>query len=150
MTTEQRQSKPRLRIGELAKLANLNPKTIRYYETIGLLPEPRRTASGYRMYTTEDLSRLTFIRSAKNLDFTLGEIQEILAVRERDEVPCPYVLSVVREKLADLHDRIVRLELLSDDLEDLVREAEGLSAEELARKARYCHVIENHRLRERI
>ena len=134
-------------IGELAKRMGLNPKTIRYYEEAGLLPPPARTTSGYRLYTERDAERLAFIVAAKDFGFTLGEIREILAVRDRDEAPCPYVLGLVRTKLADLQDRIRRLEMLSGDLEAIVRDAGAQPPEVHARKGQYCHVIENRRAR---
>ncbi|MHB1064860.1 MAG: MerR family transcriptional regulator [Georgenia sp.] len=77
-----------MRIGELAREGGVNPKTIRYYESIGLLPEPDRTASGYRDYEPSDLARLTFIRSAKRLGISLDEIREILAFQQRGEARC--------------------------------------------------------------
>ncbi len=139
---------PGWRIGELGRRTGLRPKTIRYYEEAGLLPAPARTRSGYRAYSEADVTRLEFIRAAKDFGFTLGEIREILAVRDRGEAPCPYVLGVVREKLADLRDRIRRLELLSGDLEAIVREVTALPATARARTGQYCHAIENRRARE--
>lgn len=140
-------AEPGWRIGELARRTGLNPKTIRYYEEIGLLPPPARTGSGYRAYSEETAARLDFIRAAKDFGLTLGEIREILAVRDRDEAPCPYVLGLVRHKLADLQDRIRRLQLLSADLEALVRDAGTVPIEVGARTGQYCHVIESRRLR---
>ena len=145
--TGQDQTEQRWRIGELGRLAGLNPKTIRYYEEAGLLPAPARTQNGYRIYTEDTMERLAFIGAAKDFGFALGEIREILAVRDRDEVPCLYVFGLVREKLADLQNRIERLELLSENLEELVREIEALPSETIARKGNYCHAIENRRLR---
>ena len=133
-------------IGELATKTGVTIKTIRYYEEVGLLPPPARTASGYRLYAEADAERLAFVRAAKDFGFSLGEIREILAVRGRDEAPCPYVLGLVTEKLADLRDRIRRLETLSGELETIVRAATALPPEVLARKGRYCHVIENQSL----
>ncbi len=137
------------RIGELARKLELNPKTIRYYEEAGLLPPPARTGSGYRVYTQQDADRLAFVLAAKDFGFTLGEIRELLALRDRDEAPCPYVLDLVRGKLADLQDRIQRLQLLSGDLEAIVREAESLTREVRERQGQYCHVIEQRRRRDR-
>ncbi len=145
MTTEEQPDRA-WRIGELAQRMGLNPKTIRYYEEAGLLPPPARSPSGYRRYTQRDADRLAFVLAAKEFGFTLGEIREVLAVRDRDEAPCPYVLGVVQAKLADLQDRIHRLQLLSGDLEAIVREAEALPPEARERKGQYCHVIENRRL----
>ncbi len=140
-------AEPGWRIGELARRTGLNPKTIRYYEGVGLLPPPARTGSGYRTYSEETATRLDFIRAAKDFGLTLGEIREILVVRDRNEAPCPYVLGLVRDKLADLQDRIRRLQLLSADLETFVHDAETESIATGARTGQYCHVIESRRLR---
>ena len=70
-------------IGDLARQARVNPKTIRYYEQIGLLPPPKREANGYRVYDESDVVRLQFIRHARALDLPLDDIEEILAFRER-------------------------------------------------------------------
>jgi len=84
-----------MRIGELAGLVGVNPKTVRYYEGIGLLPDPERRPSGYREYTDDDVDRLRFIRTAQRLGLSLSEISEILGFRERAERPCDYVLGVL-------------------------------------------------------
>ena len=75
-----------MRIGELAGRLGVNPKTIRYYESIGLLPDPGRTPSGYRVYDEDAVDRLRFIRTAQRLGVTLDEVKEILGFRERGEV----------------------------------------------------------------
>lgn len=67
-----------MQIGELAGELGLNTRTIRYYEGIGLLPEPERTGGNYRAYGREDLERLRFIRAAQRLGLTLDEIREVL------------------------------------------------------------------------
>src|SRR5690606_16567547 len=73
----------RMRIGELAERLGVNPKTIRYYESIGLLSPPERTPAGYRIYGEDALERLTFIKTAQRLGITLDETREILALRDR-------------------------------------------------------------------
>jgi MerR family transcriptional regulator, copper efflux regulator len=135
-----------LQIGELARRTGVTTKTIRYYEQIGLLPPPARTASGYRHYSEADAERLAFIRAAKDVGFSLGEIREILAARDRNEPPCPYVLALVTDKLVDLQARIQRLQSLSGDLKTLLRDAEAIPPEARARKGRYCHAIQNQAL----
>ena len=70
-------------------------------------------------------------------------------MRDRNEAPCPYVLGLVTDKLADLRARIQRLESLSTDLEDLLRDAEAIPPEARARKGQYCHVIENRGITEK-
>lgn len=115
-----------LRIGELARQLGLNPRTIRYYESIGLLPEPERTASGYRLYGEADRDRLVFIKTAQRLGITLDEIREILALRDRDEQPCAYVRSVIARQLAEIDQRLAELRRLRGELAALEARAEGL------------------------
>lgn len=69
-------------VGEIARQADVTPKTVRYYETLGLLPPAERSENGYRRYRTEDLNRLVFIQRAKALGLTLEEIGELVSVAE--------------------------------------------------------------------
>lgn len=80
-----------LRIGELAARFRLNPRTIRYYESVGLLPPPRRTPSGYRLYGEADVARLRFILRAKQVGFRLREIAEVLRIHDGGQRPCDHV-----------------------------------------------------------
>lgn len=98
-----------LRIGEVAARAGLNPKTLRYYEALGLLPSPFREANGYRRYPAETLALLAFVRQAQGLGFTLIEIKEILAIRRRGEVPCAHVRSLLRAKAGELDRKLADL-----------------------------------------
>ncbi|TNB75669.1 heavy metal-responsive transcriptional regulator [Arthrobacter sp. BB-1] len=133
-----------MKIGELAGMAGVNPKTIRYYESIGVLPEPARTASGYRDYDGSFLDRLTFIRSAQTLGVTLDEIREILLFSERGEAPCSYVRGVLTSQLEGIGSRIRELELLRDQLTEIVSEAARLSPEV---QGCTCRLIEHVRLK---
>ena len=72
-----------MKIGTLARQADVAIDTVRYYERQGLLPAPERTQSGYRSYAADDVARLRFIRRAKTLGFTLAEIRELLALSAR-------------------------------------------------------------------
>lgn len=96
-------------IGELAKKTGFSPKTIRFYEEIGLLPRPRRSESGYRLYPSEAVEYLRFVRIAQSLGLKLAEIKEIIAQR-RDGPPCDYVGQLLREKIAWLDAEIARLQ----------------------------------------
>ena len=98
-----------MRIGELAARFRLNPKTIRYYEEIGLLPKADRSESGYRLYDKLDVERLGFIQRAKTLGLSLAEIRAILSVQETGEPPCGQVLSLVDTKISAVDQRIVEL-----------------------------------------
>ncbi|MFQ5434023.1 MAG: MerR family transcriptional regulator, partial [Anaerolineae bacterium] len=83
-------------IGDVAHTLNINPKTIRYYEEIGLIPPAQRSQTGYRIYSQSDIDRLAFILRARELDFSLDDIGEILALREGGEAPCLYVTELVQ------------------------------------------------------
>ena len=95
-----------MKIGELAKVSGLTTKTIRFYESEGLLPQPPRTASGYRMYAQGDLQRLGFVSKAKRVGLTLREIKEILLLNDRDEPTCGHVRTLLDEKLAEIDEAI--------------------------------------------
>jgi DNA-binding transcriptional MerR regulator len=95
-----------MKIGELAKATGLNTRTIRFYEQEGLLPDPQRTSSGYRMYGPQDVDLLEFIRKAKRLGFSLEEIKSILHLHDRREPTCLHVRSLLEEKLAQV-DRVL-------------------------------------------
>src|ERR1700719_1928505 len=99
-----------IQIGELARQSGCNVETVRYYERIGLLPTPARTAGGYRLYETADVRRLMFARRARELGFTLGEVGTLMALSTHNvRSACAEVrqvaadhLAVVRAKIADL------------------------------------------------
>ncbi len=135
-----------MQIGVLAKRAGLNPRTIRYYEQIGVLPAAPRTQSGYRQYTDQDRERLAFIRNAQALGVTLDEIREVLAFRDRGVSPCPYVLKLIDAKVEEIQDRIKGLQLLAGDLRRLRRAATRIPRSRVAAKARFCHILENKKL----
>lgn len=115
-----------MKIGELARLGDVNPKTIRFYESIGLLTEPARTPSGYRDYDGSYVDRLTFIRTAQRLGITLDEVKEILSFSERGEAPCSYVRGVLDAQVESIDRRIRELEDLRGQLTDLAAEADSL------------------------
>ena len=121
----------KLLIGEAARLAGLNPKTIRFYEEIGLIAPTGRTTSGYRLFDDEAVSRLGFIKKAQALGFTLTEIGEILALRDGGAMPCDHVEVEVNRKVAAIEERIAELTRLKASLETLLerwKEAEASGA----------------------
>lgn len=103
-------------IGELARRAGLNAKTVRYYESIGLLGEPVRTGAGYRTYADEDLERLRFIQSAKLLGLTLTEIKDVLETWASGTAPCSKVAQLLDDKLVELDRRIEQMTIFRDEL----------------------------------
>lgn len=130
-----------LRIGELAAALGLNPKTIRYYEEIGLLPAPPRTAAGYRLYGEGDAERLRFIGQAKAIGFTLEQIGEILGVRDAGRPPCEHVLSLLDRRLAEVDAQLRTLSDVRHELATLRKEA---AAAPVPAGACVCGLIERH------
>jgi len=109
-----------LTIGKLAKLTELNIETIRYYERIEVLPYARRNASGYRFYSDEDLKRVTFIKKAKNMGFTLNDIKELLEMRIVSDEPCEPVHKLAREKLIIVNEKLKELNRIKIVLKELI------------------------------
>ena len=112
-----------LKIGELAQRTETSAETLRYYEAESLLPAPRRSASGYRLYTETDVGRVHFIRRARAMDFSLKEIGELLSLQLGKKLAtCGQVKSLAARKLVAIDDKIVELEKMKAALQ-LVTEA---------------------------
>jgi DNA-binding transcriptional MerR regulator len=111
----------KLTIGDLAEATGVPPKTIRYYEEIGILPPPQRTEARYRLYSETDVRRLELIRRARLLDMALPEVREL--VERASSVTCndfqDRFLEVVRLKLDEVDKRIADLQHLKGDLQRL-------------------------------
>lgn len=107
-------------IGKVAERAGVNPKTIRYYEAIGLLPKPERGENRYRIYSTDAVELLQFIRKAQGLGFHLSEIKELVELRRTGQEPCVHVRALAERKIADLDERLKDLAALREKLQDLV------------------------------
>jgi MerR family transcriptional regulator, copper efflux regulator len=129
-----------MRIGELAERAGISTKAIRYYEQIGVLAPPARTASGYRAYDQAALGRLGFVRAAQALGLTLGEIRQIIAFRDDGTTPCGHVADLLRRRAAELGARIAELQQLRGELEQLAERAATLDPRECTPE-RVCHII---------
>lgn len=132
-----------MQIGTLAKHFNLNPKTIRYYEAIGLLPKPQRAESGYREYGDEALMLLGFIQRAKLLGFTLEDIRELLSAQASGTPPCARVLSLVDAEIVRIDQRIKDLREFRAELTALRRDWSDVTAQRRrADAACLCPIIE--------
>ncbi|GAA0921286.1 Cu(I)-responsive transcriptional regulator [Rothia nasimurium] len=117
-------------IGRIAQSAGVAIDTIRFYEREGLLPEPRRRASGYREYDEGAVSRLRFIRRAKDLGFTLDEIRELLALSADRHGGVEGVRERAAARLKAIDERIVELQRVRDGLSELVDACPGHGAPE--------------------
>jgi len=91
-------------IGELAARSGLKPQTIRYYERLGILSRPVRTAAGYRRYDERALEELALVKAARSLGFSLNEVKGILGVVRAGPARCSPVLEVAKRRLAELDD----------------------------------------------
>lgn len=127
-----------LLIGEVAKRSGASRKALRLYEAAGILPAPRRTRSGYRVYDPDTLDLLSSIRQAKRLGFTLDEIKEIVAIKRAGRIPCPHVRDLVRAKAEELDQRLTDLKEVRDGLRDLLNRWRSLRPS----KAAVCPHIE--------
>lgn len=111
----------KLKIGQVVKQTQVNIDTIRYYEKEGLLPQPERNESGYRQYTENIIVRLKFIKKAKELGFSLQEIQELLSLQSSsDQVKCNEVRDKAERKLADIEAKIVTLKNMRSIMQELI------------------------------
>ncbi|MEM8238553.1 Zn(2+)-responsive transcriptional regulator [Morganella morganii subsp. sibonii] len=108
------------RIGQLAKLAEVTPDTIRFYEKQGMMDHQSRTDGGYRLYTEQDLHRLRFIRYAKQLGFTLEAITELLSIRvDPEHHTCRESKQIVDDRLKDVEIKLVEMQRMRDSLKML-------------------------------
>lgn len=98
-----------LKIGEVAKLSGIGIEALRFYERSELLGRPARTPSGYRIYGSEVLDRLAFIKRAQTLGFTLDEIKQIIAEKQSGQSPCVEVREIVRHRLQELDERMTQM-----------------------------------------
>ena len=120
----------RIAIGGLSKHTGANIETIRYYERVGLLPAPTRTPGGYRLYGSDHLKRLIFIRRARMLGFSIGEVRTLLRLADERKRPCAEVRVVAGAHLEDVRAKIADLRAMERVLRDTVaRCADGRRAD---------------------
>lgn len=108
-----------MKIGELAKLAETQSETIRYYEREGLLPETSRSGANYRIYDESHIERLAFIRHCRSLDMTLGEIRTLLHFKDAPDEDCGDVNALLDEHIGHVVTRIRELKTLEIELKVL-------------------------------
>jgi Cu(I)-responsive transcriptional regulator len=109
-----------MNIGELARAAATKAETIRYYERIGLLPPPPRTAGNYRDYSEGHVSRLAFARRARDLGFSIEQVRTLLDLADHKEQSCESVDAIAREHLAEVTRKLADLFALRRELESLI------------------------------
>lgn len=124
-----------LTIGELARAIGCKVPTIRYYEQIGLLPVPHRSAGNQRIYTTEHVARLAFVRHARELGFSQAAIRELLKLTDGPDQTCEAVTTIAAHHLEHIKERIDRLSALKAELERMIETCKG-------RKISDCRILE--------
>lgn len=133
-----------MKIQELAKTTSVSAKTIRYYEEIGLLPNPARGENNYRQYDERDVERLRLVAGARRLDLSLEEIREILALRERREAPCRILLERLEHKADNIAERVRELQQLERDLRELHALGLTFPTDDVDGKNCVCHLVSEH------
>ena len=129
-----------MRIGELAQRTGTTPKTLRFYEQAGLLPEPARSPAGYRDYDGAVVDRLRFVKAAQAAGLTLAEIRDVIATRDLSGPPCEHVAALLDAHAAELDVRIAQLSGLRAEVQRL-RDRAGSLSPSACRADSVCHVI---------
>jgi DNA-binding transcriptional MerR regulator len=111
-----------LTVSKLANEVGTSADTLRYYERIGLLPEPARSPAGYRLYEQEAVERVRFIKRGQRFGLRLEEIGELLSIRERGLCPCGRTRRMLEDKVAELTEEMAALRRLRDEIQQMVDE----------------------------
>lgn len=106
-------------IGKLAELVDVNVETIRFYHREGILKEPAKRSNGYRYYNDDHIMRLTFIKKAKDLGFTLKEIKELFEMNRKSRATCDDVKKKTENKIAEIDQKIADLKQIRKSLSEL-------------------------------
>ena len=129
-----------MKIGELARRSGVASTALRYYEKAGLLPEARRSSSGYRTYQPDTVPRLAFIRAAQVVGLSLAEIRDVIGIRDAGAAPCTHVLQLIEKHRAEVRSRIRELQRLARDLDHLASQGAGVDPSQCD-PAGVCKVI---------
>jgi MerR family mercuric resistance operon transcriptional regulator len=114
-----------IRIGQVAKHAGVTVETIRFYESQALIPEPPRSESGYRQYTSETIQRVRFIQRAKELGFSLKDIHALLTLRNKPSTTCAGVKAQALKKITEVDEKMLDLTRIRRALTDLVDQCDA-------------------------
>ena len=112
-------------IGQAAQASGISRKMLRYYESVGLLPEPARTEAGYRLYAPRDIHTLRFVRRARDLGFSVSQISDLLGLWQDDARTSAEVKRVASAHVRELRDKILAMEQIAGTLEALIEDCHG-------------------------
>ncbi len=130
-------------IKALSAQTGVSTKAIRYYESIDLMPPPKRGENNYRQYTEADVDRLRFIAGSRSLDFSLADIGEILAARDHGIAPCQRVLDTMAHSLEDLDRRIAELLELRETLTKMRQVGAALPLDDVQGEGCICYLVKS-------
>jgi DNA-binding transcriptional MerR regulator len=130
-----------MKIQDFSKRTGVPAKTIRYYEEIGLLPAPARAENNYRQYTEQDIDRLRLVAGSRQLDLSLDDIREILAMRDNREAPCRTLLNRLEQKADEIKGRIRALQKLEWELRKLYSLGQTFPVDDVDGKNCVCHLV---------
>ena len=131
-----------MQIGEVARRVGVATSAIRFYEETGLIPEPERAPSGYRVYDPAVIDRLAFIRAGQAVGLTLSELAEVLQIRDRGEAPCRHVTELIGSRIREIDERMRDLRKLRKDLVGLADTAVDFDPAECSPES-VCRILTN-------
>jgi DNA-binding transcriptional MerR regulator len=131
-----------LKVGAVAKAAGVGVQTLHYYERINLLPKPARSEANYRLYSSDIVRRVTFIKKAQTLGFTLTEIKEILELKSHGRAPCRKVAELGERHLRDIDARLAKLRQYRHAVAQSLNSWRGKTAHRRNCAGEFCDLIE--------
>jgi len=130
-----------MKIQEFSQQTGLSAKTIRYYESIGVLRSPKRAPNGYREYNKGDMERARFVAGARSLELSLDEISELLSMQDHKEAPCRAMLNQIKHKADQISERILHLQQMEKDLRKLYKLGLTFPTDDIDGKNCICHLV---------
>jgi DNA-binding transcriptional MerR regulator len=131
-----------LKVGEVAAAAGVRVQTLHFYERCGLLPKPTRSAANYRLYSSDFVRRVQFIKKAQAVGFTLDEIRDILDLRDHGRAPCRRVAEIAEERLREIEAELSKWRGFRRALASVLPRWEQETAGERACAGEFCDFIE--------
>jgi DNA-binding transcriptional MerR regulator len=127
-----------LTVSTLGAEVGLSAATVRYYERLGLLPAPERTAAGYRQYSQDAIERLRFIKSAQWLGLRLREISELLAICDQGLCPCGHSETLLRQRMAAIDAQVAELQAVRAELARVVERYPAAACHDATSASQCC------------
>ena len=131
-----------LKVGMVAKAAGVGVQTLHYYERLGLLPKPQRSTANYRLYSSDAIRRVQFIKKAQSIGLTLEETKQILDLKERGHTPCSKVAELGEKHLQGIDARLAQLRTYRRVLADALKDWREEDITERQCAGEFCDLIE--------